>query len=189
MPTQPLATKTYHGTKCPEIVQDNMSARRARPLGWLNRKKVMFNNDKDKSTIGAGCVGKVVDSFIPMDVHVHTRAEIPSRLVTAAARESAKRQLVPLRGPIRMVRVRLTDRRLNLGMTRCQVDVELARNDCVSAYCVGSNPVVTVSDAFEQIARIVHERIALRSSPKRATTRPMAPTPSPVAQATDLLTS
>ncbi len=130
-----------------------------------------------------------VNSAIPIAIHVNTRADIPPRLIVAAAKESTRRQLDELRGHIRQVHVRLTDRRLYPGTTRCQVDVEITQAGTMSAYCVGSSPVDTLTDAFDQVSQDIRENLDPLASTAYLPSAVLTPPPHPVAQPTDLLTN
>ena len=134
-------------------------------------------------------MGAKIYSAIPVFVHVNTRAAIPPRLIAAAARDVTRRQLDSLRGHIDQVHVRLTDRRMYPGTTRCQVDVELAQTGTMSAYCVGSSPVDTLTDAFEQVSRDIRESVDSLATTAYVPPGLLTPTPHPVTPPTDFLTN
>ena len=149
----------------------------------------MANSNASTNPSAGDQVAVKINSAVPVVVHVNTRADIPPCLITAAAKESARRQLDSLCGHIRRVHVRLTDHRLYPGTTRCQVDVELTQTGTMSAYCVGSSPVNTLTDAFEQVSQDIRENMNSVATTACMPSALLTPTSHPVARPTDLLTN
>ena len=95
-----------------------------------------------------------------MKINVLTRAMIPSRLIDEAAHESSRRALGRMQTHVHDIQVTVTDRRLDPGVVRCEVEIDLAQGTSVIACSVSASPVEAVFQAFEKAARSVFRRLA-----------------------------
>ncbi len=102
-----------------------------------------------------------------MKIDVLTRAMIPSRLIEEAVYESSRCALGRMQLHVHDIQATVTDRRLNPGAIRCEVEIYLAKGTSVIARSVSANPVEAVTQAFEKAARGVFKQLAKEWTKRR----------------------